>query len=78
MRQRNTESNSSEETKRSIKDEIDIVKMGVGITKLKKAVKGAIVIGCENVVQANKLMDNVTKQLKKKYGTGADEEKVED
>lgn len=43
-----SEANSSEMTKKDIKKTIDVSKLGVGITKMKKASGGAIVVGCED------------------------------
>lgn len=60
------ENNSSENTKRDIK-KIDISKLGVGITKMKKVTKGAIVVGCENKSQAEKLKQEVVKDMGEKY-----------
>lgn len=60
------ENKSSEDTKRDVR-KIDITKLGVGITKIKKVTRGAIVIGCENKVQAEKLKQEVVKDLGKKY-----------
>lgn len=42
------DTNSSEETKRDIKEKIDVTKLGLGITKMKKVTKGAVVVRCEN------------------------------
>lgn len=61
------EENSSEVTKKDIKSKIDISKLGVGITKLKKATRGAVVVGCETKVQADKLKNEVAKDLGDKY-----------
>lgn len=58
---------SSEDTKRDIKNKIDITKLGVGITKMKKVTRGAVVVGCEDKRQADKLKEKVTKDLGKKY-----------
>lgn len=60
------ENKSSEETKRDIKG-IDISKMGVGITKIKKVTRGAVVVGCEDGTQAEKLKQKVVKDLGEKY-----------
>lgn len=61
------DASSSEDTKRDIKNKIDIAKLGVGITKMKKVTKGAVVVGCENKRQADKLKEKVTKDLGEKY-----------
>lgn len=60
------ENKSSEDTKRDVR-KIDITKLGVGITKMKKVTRGAIVVGCENRIQAEKLKQEVVKDLGKKY-----------
>ena len=67
MRPRTTEENFSKATKKNIKNKIDITKMGVGITKLRKATNEAILLGCQNTIQANKLKENVVKDLGYKY-----------
>jgi len=46
---------------------IDVAKLGVGITTMKKATKGAVVIGCENKDQAAILRDKVTNDMREKY-----------
>ncbi|KMR04821.1 hypothetical protein RF55_420 [Lasius niger] len=60
------ENKSSEDTKRDVR-KIDITKLGVGITRMKKVKRGAVVVGCENRVQAEKLKQEVVKDLGKKY-----------
>ncbi|KMQ86760.1 hypothetical protein RF55_14183 [Lasius niger] len=57
VRPREEDASSSENTKRDIKNQIDVSKMGVGITKMKKATNGAVVIGCENKTQIERLKD---------------------
>lgn len=47
------ENKSNENTKRDVR-KIDITKLGVGITKMKKITKGAVVVECENSIQAEK------------------------
>jgi len=61
------ETNSSEETKKDIKNKIDVTKLGLGITKMKKVTKGAVVVGCENSDQAEKLKEKVTSEMGEKY-----------
>lgn len=61
------EGNSSEATKKDIKNKIDISKLGVGITKLRKVTGGAVVVGCENKLQADKLKEKVAYDLGEKY-----------
>lgn len=58
---------SSEMTKKDIKDTIDVSKLRVGITKMKKASGGAIVVGCKDKNQAEILKNKVTSDLGKKY-----------
>ncbi|KMQ95301.1 hypothetical protein RF55_4490 [Lasius niger] len=58
---------SSEVTKLEIKNKIDVSKLGVGITKMKKATRGAVVVGCENKTQAERLKEKATKDLGEKY-----------
>lgn len=56
---------STEATKRNIKNKIDVLKLGVGITKMKKMTKEAVVVGCENKSQVERLKEKVTKDLGK-------------
>jgi len=58
---------SSDQTKRDIKNSIDVAKFGVGITTMKKVTKGAVLIGCENKDQAEKLRDKVANDMREKY-----------
>jgi len=58
---------SSEQTKRDIKNSIDVAKLGVGIITMKKVTKEAVVIGCENKDQAEILRDKVANDMRKKY-----------
>lgn len=62
-----SEANSSEMTKKEIKNTIDVSKLRVGITKMKKASGGAIVVGCEDKKQAEILKKKVTSDMGKKY-----------
>lgn len=61
------EGKSSETTRKDIKSKINVSKLGVGITKMKKVTRGAVVIGCENRNQIEKLKEEVTKDLGDKY-----------
>jgi len=61
------DANTSEETKKDIKNKIDVAKLGLGITKMKKATKGAVVVGCENSDQAEILKEKVTSDMGEKY-----------
>jgi len=58
---------SSEVTKKDIKNKIDVSILGVGITKMKKVTRGAVVVGCENKTQVEKLKEKVAKDLGEKY-----------
>lgn len=60
---------------------MDIIKLGVGITKMKKVTRGAVVIECENRGQAEKLKEEIKKNLGEKYSmysTITDEEETND
>lgn len=61
------DTSTSEETKRDIKNKIDVAKLGLGITKMKKATRGAVVVGCENKDQAEILKEKVTSDMGEKY-----------
>lgn len=61
------EGRSSEVTKWDMKSKIDIAKLGVGITKMKKITRGAVVVGCENRNLADKFKEKVAKDLGEKY-----------
>lgn len=67
IKPRDEDNSSSEITKRDIKNKIDVSKLGVGITKMKKVTKGAVVVGCENKTQMVKLKEKVTRDLGEKY-----------
>lgn len=58
---------NSEVTKREIKNKIDVAKLGIGITKMRKVTRGAVVVGCEDKKQAKKLKEEVAKDLGEKY-----------
>lgn len=53
----------SEATKKMVKEKIDIRKLEVGITKLKKGNKGSIILGCESEKEIEKLRDTVKEKL---------------
>lgn len=57
----------SEMRKRDIKIKIDVSKIGVGITKMKRVTRGAAVVGCENKAQAEILKEKITSDLGEKY-----------
>ncbi|EFN68952.1 hypothetical protein EAG_00180, partial [Camponotus floridanus] len=42
-----------------VKEKVDIKKLDVGITKLKKGNKGSIILGCESESEMEKLRDTV-------------------
>jgi len=58
---------SSDQTKRDIKNSINVAKLGVGITTMQKVTKGAVVIGCENRDQAEVLRDRVANDMSDRY-----------
>ncbi|XP_071630104.1 uncharacterized protein [Temnothorax longispinosus] len=49
----------SEVTKKKIKDKINITKMKIGITKLRKGGKGTVILGCETEEEKDKLKATV-------------------
>jgi len=53
----------SEATKKMVKEKVDIKKLEVGITKLKKGYKGSIILGCEGERERVKLRDTVREKL---------------
>lgn len=53
----------SEATKKLVKEKVDIKKLEVGITKLKKGNKGSIILGCESEREMEKLRDTVREKL---------------
>lgn len=67
IKSRDEEGKSSETTKKDIKSKINVWKFGIGITKMKKVTRGAIVVGYENRKQIEKLKEEVTKDLGDKY-----------
>lgn len=69
------EENSSEITKRDIKNKIDISKLGIGITKMRKVTEEAVV-ECENKSQADKSKEEVTKKRGRKYIIQAPKKKL--
>lgn len=62
-----SKASTSEITKQEIKNKVNVAKLGVGITKMRKATRGAVVIGCENKTQAEILMNKVSTDLGDKY-----------
>lgn len=57
----------SEETKKLIKEKVDIKNMAMGITKLKKGSKGTVMIGCETGEEMEKLKVTVQDKLGEKF-----------
>ena len=53
----------SEATKKLVKEKVDIKKLEVGITKMKKGNKGSIILGCESEREMEKLRDTVREKL---------------
>lgn len=49
----------SEDTKKIVKDKIDIRNMEVGISKLRKGGRGAVILGCETGEEMKRLKDKV-------------------
>jgi len=58
---------SSDQMKRDMKNSIDVAKLRVRITAMKKVTKGAVVFGCENKDQAEILRDKVANDMGRKY-----------
>lgn len=56
----------SELTKRLIKEKVNIKSMEVGISKLKKGSKGAVIVGCDTGEEIKKLKDVVQEELGEK------------
>lgn len=75
IKPKDDEEKSSEVTKKDIKNKIHVSRLGVGITKIKKITRGDVVVGCENKQQADKLKEEVTKDLKVKYSIQAPKQK---
>lgn len=46
-----------------VKEKVDLKKLKVGITKLKKGNKGSIILGCESEREMEKLRDTVREKL---------------
>lgn len=67
IKPKNEDAGSSDVTKNDIKNKIDVSSLGVGITKMKKITRGAVVVGYENKIQAERLKEKVTKDLGEKY-----------
>lgn len=67
IKPREENASSSEDTKKDIKSKIDVLELEIGITKVKKVTNGAVVIGCENKIQAEALKNKVSKDLGEKY-----------
>lgn len=57
----------SETTKKVIKEKVDIKKMSVGITKLRKGREGTVILGCETGEGIVKLKDTVQSKLGENY-----------
>lgn len=57
----------SETTKKVIKERVDIKKMSMGITKLRKGREGAVILGCESGEEMGKLKDTVQSKLGESY-----------
>lgn len=57
----------SETTKKVIKEKVDIKKMPMGITKLRRAREGTVILGCETGEEMRKLRDTVQTKLGESY-----------
>lgn len=57
----------SETTKKVIKEKVDIKKMSMGITKLRKGREGTVILGCETGEEMVKLKDTVQTKLGENY-----------
>jgi len=53
----------NEATKKMVKEKVDIKKLEIGITKLKKGNKGSIILGCESEREMEKLRDTAREKL---------------
>lgn len=53
----------SEDTKKLIKEKLDIKNMDMGVTKLKKGSKRAVIMDCENGEEVRKLKETVQDKL---------------
>lgn len=61
------EQQESEKTKIVVKENIDIKNMSIGVSKLRKGGKGAIVLGCESEQELKQLKSKVESKLDGKY-----------
>lgn len=61
------EQQESETTKNMVKGKIDIKNMPIGISKLKKAGKGTVILGCESEKEIKQLKSTVQNKLGDKY-----------
>jgi hypothetical protein len=57
----------SEDTKKVIKEKVDIKNMAMGVTKLKKGSKGVVIMGCETGEEVKKLKETVQAKLGENY-----------
>lgn len=57
----------SETTKKVIKEKVDIKKMSMGITKLRKGREGTVILGCETGEEMVKLRDTMQSKLGENY-----------
>lgn len=62
-----TKACESKETKLKIKENVNMADLGVGITDMRDAREGAVVIKCKDVSDANKLKLNLQQQLGENY-----------
>lgn len=57
----------SEVTKQVVKEKIDIKKMAIGVTKLRKGSKGTVILGCESEEEMKKLKTTVQDKMGTDY-----------
>ncbi|XP_077279098.1 uncharacterized protein LOC143906728 [Temnothorax americanus] len=61
------EQQESEKTKKVVKENIDIKNMAVGVSKLRKGGKGALILGCESEQELKQLKSTAVSKLGDKY-----------
>lgn len=61
------EQQESEKTKKVVKENIDIKNMSIGVSKLRRGGRGAVILGCESEQELKQLKSNVVSKLGDKY-----------
>ncbi|KMQ86031.1 hypothetical protein RF55_15102 [Lasius niger] len=61
------EQQESEKTKKAIKQNIDIKNMPIGVSKMRKGGKGALILGCESEQELKQLKATVENKMGDKY-----------